>query len=470
MLKNSAGHFHDWPVVCRGLIPAHDPIMKSKKYLSFTSLRKVVSTVFLALTDMRRQKSVTHTLHDSMMSGLACMFFQEPSLLQFQRSMEDARHNNNLRTMFDVQSIPSDTQLGAILDPVADDWHRDVFRQFVNRLQRSNQLQDFQLFPGKYLVALDGTQYFSSEAIHCKQCLHKEHRDGTTTYQHFALQASMMHPGKKQVIPMIAEDIRNTDGKIKQDCEANAAKRLIVKLRQNHPKMGIILGGDDLFSRNPMIENVKAEGMSFIFVAKPSSHTSMIKYLAAHQLSECFEEGAAGSGTYYHYQWTNDVPLTGDKDSVRVNYFSRTVFTQDATRLFTISKRQSWVTDINVDASNVSMLVKGGLCRWKIENECFNTLKNQGYHLEHNYGHGEQNLSYNMYLLTLLAFFLHQIQELTEPLYQACRKKHGSKQHLWERLRTYIKILLFDDWEHLLEFALAPDKYLPERAHRTLSG
>ena len=444
--------------------------MKSKKYLSFTSLRKVASAVFLALKDIRRQNSVTHSLHDAMMSGLVCMFFQERSLLQFQRSMQDVRHNNNLRTMFDVKSIPSDTQLGAILDPVPDDWQRDVFRQYVNRLQRSNQLQDFQLFPGRYYIALDGTEYFSSEAIRCKQCLYKEHRDGTTTYQHFALQASMMHPGKKQVIPMIAEDIRNTDGKVKQDCETNAAKRLIVKLRQNHPKMKMILGGDDLFSRSPMIIIVKAEGMSFIFVAKPSSHPCMFEHLAAHQMSELFEADTKDNRIHYHYQWMNDVPLTGDKDSVRVNYFSRTTFTQDASRLFTVTNHQSWVTDINVDASNLSTLANGGLCRSKIENECFNTLKNQGYNLEHNYGHGEQNLSFNIYLLTLLAFFLHQIQELTEPIYQACRIKHGSKVCMWERLRTYIAILLFDDWEHLLEFALAPDKYLPERPTRVSSG
>ena len=234
--------------------------MKSKMHLSFTSLRRAASAIFLSLSDKRRQKSIIHSLHDSLMSALACMFFQEPSLLQFQRSMEEERHNNNLRTMFGVQSIPSDTQLGAIIDPVPGDWHRAIFKQYINRLQRSNQLKDFQLFPGKYLVALDGTQYFSSEAVRCNQCLHKEHRDGTTTYQHFALQASMMHPDKKQVIPTIAEDIRNTDGQAKQDCETNAAKRLLVKLRQDHPKMGFIIGGDDLFSRTPMIAAVKTKG------------------------------------------------------------------------------------------------------------------------------------------------------------------------------------------------------------------
>jgi len=87
--------------------------------------------------------------------------------------------------------------------------------------------------------------------------------------------------------------------------------------------------------------------------------------------------------------------------------------------------RNSWVTSIELDDGNVVRLAKGGRCRWKIENECFNTLKNQGYHLDHNFGHGKQYLSNNMYLLTLLVFFFHQIFELTDPAYQLCRHSNG---------------------------------------------
>ena len=439
--------------------------MKTKKHLSMTSLRRAVSEVFRDLQDKRRQNSVEHTMHDAMMSGLICQYFQEPSLLQFQRSMEEERHNNNVRAMFDVTSIPSDTQLGAIIDPVPGKWHQGVFKEFVNRLQRDNQLQQFQLIDNKYFIAIDATQYASSEAIRCKKCLRKKHKDGTTTYQHFALQAAMMNPKMKQVIPMLVEDICNGDGHVKQDCEINAGKRLVTQLRQTYPKLGIILGGDDLFSRQPMITATLDEKMSFVFVAKPSSHVYMMKWLAAQEpLSECFAVGE--NDIIFHYQWMNDVPLTCDKNSIRVNYLSRTTLRESASGKRTVIKRQSWVTDILVDASNVSVLVAGGLCRWKIENECFNTLKNQGYHLEHNYGHGEQFLSFNMYLLTVLAFFLHQIQELTDPLFKACRKKHGSKRHMWECLRSYIKAFIFDDWEHLLEFSLNPSHYLPERPTR----
>jgi hypothetical protein len=82
-----------------------------------------------------------------------------------------------------------------------------------------------------------------------------------------------------------------------------------------------------------------------------------------------------------------------------------------------------------------------GRSRWKIENECFNSLKNQGYHMAHNFGHGEKHLSFNMYLSILLAFFMHQILELTYEVYQACQKKFGSKKIvgiLSERVLIYL--------------------------------
>jgi len=86
-------------------------------------------------------------------------------------------------------------------------------------------------------------------------------------------------------------------------------------------------------------------------------------------------------------------------------------------------------------------------------------MKNHGYCMEHSYGHGKQHLAFNFCLLTLLAFLFHQIEELTDELYQASRKKFGSKKHLWETLRSYTNIIIFDTWEMLLQFALDPKRH-----------
>ena len=80
--------------------------------------------------------------------------------------------------------------------------------------------------------------------------------------------------------------------------------------------------------------------------------------------------------------------------------------------------------------------MRGGRARWKIENETFNTLKNQGYNFEHNYGHGEQNLSVVFAMLMMLAFLVDQTQQLCCALFQAVWAKLGSKRLLWERMRA----------------------------------
>jgi hypothetical protein len=95
-------------------------------------------------------------------------------------------------------------------------------------------------------------------------------------------------------------------------------------------------------------------------------------------------------------------------------------------------------------------LVKGARSRWKIENECFNTLKNQGYQIEHNYGHGEKNLCFNFYIFTILAFLLHQILELTDGLYQKTRETCRTLIAFWQYVRVFFDIKIFNSWESML--------------------
>ena len=121
-----------------------------------------------------------------------------------------------------------------------------------------------------------------------------------------------------------------------------------------------------------------------------------------------------------------------------------------------ITYHGTWITDFTLDKENAYIIMSGGRARWKIENETFNTLKNQGYHIEHNFGHGQQNLSMIFFLLNLLAFFVHQILELTDLHYQKCRAKFSARKEFWNQLRCTIRILLFKSWEDLLAFIICP--------------
>lgn len=430
--------------------------MKIKKHLSFSALRGKLSDACRDIRDWRQKGKVTISIHDAMVSGFACMYFQDPSLLQFQIRMQDDQHRNNLNTLFEVENIPKETQMREIIDHVDSEYLSPVFKDFYLRLQRGKHLEQYQIFPNMYYFPIDGSQFFGSPDVHCEQCLTKEYKDGSKNYSHQILQGGIMHPDCSQVIPFMPEQIINSDGTEKQDCEMNAAKRYIEKIDENFPRLDLLIGGDALFSKQPIIENILAHQKHYLFMAKPSDHKYMTEWLDVYKELNHIEFKDEKGRTHY-YEWMNNVPLNGNENTVMINFLRCTITGKKKKKdAEGVLYSGSWVTDLSISSENIKTLVKAGRCRWKNENECFNVMKNHGYFMEHNYGHGQKNLAYNFYLLTLLAFFFHQIFELTDRQYQACREKFGSKKHLWEKLRAWIDIIIFETWEKLLEFALAP--------------
>lgn len=435
---------------------------RSLKHLKFESLRKALTLIFLDIPDRRQDAKVDHSMHDVVMSGFAMMYFQDPSLLQFQERLREDYGHDNLESMFGVESIPKETQMRSILDDLDREQFRPAFKNFAHRLQRGKYLEQFQLFDKSYLAVIDGTEYFSSRKLSCPACLERKHKEGAT-FSHQILQGAIVHPNLRQVIPLMPEEIHNSDGAEKQDCEINAGKRFVRQLRIDHPHLKITIGGDGLNSKQPFIECIRNEGMNFILVAKPDDHKIMMEWIAEQrQLNEVNTKRVDDpKGRTHVYEWINRVPLNGNPDATVVNFFNYKILTPDEKGEKRVTFKYSWVTDFEVTPENVKELVQAGRCRWKIENECFNTLKNQGYFIEHNYGHGTKNLSFNFLLLTLLAFFCHQVGELTDSLYQACRKKLGSKIELWGNVRAYLKVFVFESWEMLFQFVLSPRSFQP---------
>ncbi len=433
--------------------------MHHKKHLSFAALRKSLSEHFRHIDDRRQSAKVDYSLHDCLMSGFAMMFFQDPSLLTFQKRLQDGIQKNNLTTIFDISDIPKDTQMRSVLDAIAPRQLCGPFADFLHRLQRGKHLVNYQFFDGSYLVSIDGSQYFSSEKISCPHCLVTESK-GHVRYHHQILQSVIVHPDMRQVLPLAPEAISNRDGTKKQDCERNAAKRAVQNIRATYPRLKITVTADGLYSNQPFIDELKKAKMSFILVAKPTDHKVLFEWVNdlialgdGHSLELVDEKSRR-----HCYQWVNQVPLNGSKDADLVNFFQYQIVAKTGK----VTYKNSWVTDSHVDADNVISLVKGGRARWKIENETFNTLKNQGYHLEHNFGHGQQNLSMIFFVLNLLAFYVHQILELTDPLYHKVRyTKFTSRKEYWNQLRCTIRILIFPRWESLLQFILDPESGIP---------
>lgn len=431
--------------------------MHIKKRLGFSALRRTMSERWLQVKDHRQKGKAQHSLHDCLMSGFAMMYFQDSSLLQFQRRLEEEIHRNNLKTMFGVESIPKDSQMREVIDETESSEIEPLFGDYFRALQRGKHLESYRVLGGYYLTSMDGSGYFSSERIHCPGCLRKESKSGKIRYEHQILQAALMRPGKREVVPFAPEAIRNSDGNEKQDCEIEAGKRLIKKLRSAHPKLKFLIVADSLHSKQPFIEECERERMSYILVAKPEDHKMLMEWVGEQrQLGEVSRiEVRDRKGRQHIYEWINAIPLNGNKDAPLVNYFEYWLMDHGK-----VGYHNSWVTDIQIGDQNVEELVRCGRCRWKIENEVFNTLKNHGYDIEHNYGHGEKHLSMNFFLLNLLAFFFHQIFQLTDTLYQQVRMKFSSRRSMWECFRGVLRALVFPDWETLLRRILRPMEFL----------
>jgi hypothetical protein len=381
------------------------------------------------------------------MSAFGMFALKDPSLLAF----EERRNDENMRNLFGIAHVPSDTHMREILDPVEPQGMRPLFNAVFRQLQRGKALEAFAFHRGCYLLSLDGTGYFSSSSIHCDSCLEKVNKQtGEVTYQHQMLAAVMIHPDHREVIPFAPEPIVKQDGTGKNDCERNAAKRLLRQIRREHPHLKLIVVEDGLASNAPHIRELQSLDMHFILGAKPGDHDFLWdQVLAAWDADQvttiCWTEGQVSC----ELSFINGVPLNEANQDLRVNWLHYSEFGPNGEE-----RKWTWVTDLEISRQNARRLVRGGRCRWKIENETFNTLKNQGYHFEHNYGHGEKNLSVVFAMLMMLAFLVDQVQQLCCPLFKAVRKKLASKRALWDNLRSHFRHFVFRSMRHLYEVIL----------------
>ncbi len=390
-------------------------------------------------------------LADHLMSGLALFGLKYPSLLQFDEECREETTRANLHALYGIERAPSDTGFRERLDEVDPRQLRPLYKGLLRALQRGKGLESHTYLDGYYLLSLDGTGYFSSRKVHCEQCGEKHHRNGTITYYHQMLGAVLVHPDRKEVFPLAPEPILKQDGAKKNDCERNAARRLLVDLRREHPHLKLIVIEDGLASNAPHIRQLQALDLRFILGAKQNDHKFLFEWVE--QTSTTAEyEVTDEEGIHHRFRYLNGAPLNDASFDLEVNFLEYW-----ETRPNGKVTHFSWVTDIPIHEENLIKLMRGARARWKIENETFNTLKNQGYHFEHNFGHGNKNLSTVLMHLMMLAFLIDQIQQHSCRLFQAALKVTQTKSRFWRKLRSRFDLCLIPGWEVLYRSIIQPD-------------
>lgn len=426
-----------------------------RKHLNADALVTTMRTGFAGIRDHRSGK-VTHTLADTFMAGFAMFSLKDPSLLAFDERRNKGPHN--LMTIYGMGSIPCDTSMREILDGVDPNDLRPLFKAAFRQLQRGKILEKMVFMEGCYLLNLDGTGYFSSDSLYSDACLERKNKKtGKVTYHLQTVGAAVVHPDYKEVIVLPPETIRKQDGETKMDCERNAVRRFLVKLRQDHPHLQLIVNEDGLSSNGPHIDDLKANNLHYILGAKEGDHKFLFQYV----------DDAVANGDVMEL-------TVNKKDAPHVTHCFRIVFNAPLNKLHKdkrvtfveyweedskTGKTQhfSWITDLTITEENVFQFMRGARARWKIENETFNTLKNQGYQFDHNFGLGKKHLSEVFVLLMMLAFLVDQIQQLCCPLFQAALKSFTSKRSFWEKVRSKFYEFYIESMEDLYRSLLVYD-------------
>ena len=229
-----------------------------------------------------------------------------------------------------------------------------------------------------------------------------------------------------------------------------------------HPRLPFIRVADSLYATTPFIRETLEQKDPFLFTVKKGDHATLFNNLKTREYDR--HDEIDKTGCKFIYEWCENVALTADADAVCVNVIRLRIVTPQTACNNAVNYVGTWITDLTVHQDNVIKLTKGARYRWKIENECFNTLKNQGYEIEHNFGHGKKHLCFNMYLLTLLAFYIHQILELCDKLFQAVRQEWGTLKGTWLTIRTCFNLLVYDSWEAIMNHVLDPESYCLQKA------
>ena len=425
--------------------------------LNFEILLGLLDRGIAQIKDPRQASNATrYSLKDTVLATFSVFFMQCESFLEHQRQRHSRHGRDNAQTLFGLEQIPTCPQIRNILDEVAAAGLFQVFTWVYQALVGGGYLKPYQCLGGDLLVALDGTQYFSSQKIHCRHCSSRSHKNGTVTYFHSAILPVIVAPNQAQVIALAPEVITPQDGCEKQDCEVAAAKRWVSTHASAFTAQPITLLGDDLYSHQPMAEHCLDTGMNFIFTCLPESHAALYDWLnyldGIGEVKTCQTyQWHQRSKALYHYRYVNQIPLRDTQPALLVNWCELTLTRQsDGQVLY----HNAFVTRHHLTDETVALVISAGRSRWKTENENHNVLKTQGYHLEHNFGHGQLHLATVLLTLNLLAFLFHTVLHLVDPPYQQIRHQRGTRSGFFQDLLSLTKYLLFDSWQHLIDFML----------------
>lgn len=404
------------------------------------------------LPDSRIQPRCLYSIGQVTFCTLIMFLTRQRSLHAFCAENRDSEWTlSNFRKWMPMHNVPTDDEIRYALADMPTVDINELLLKIHSGIERKKVLSDQRLLNKMQLISLDGSGQLSSYKLRFENALTRKtmQSDGTehTLFLRGQLVATLTNPQASLSLPMFFEPIEKQIAEAaeydKNDCEINAAKRLIAKMRTLYPKRSFCFLGDNLFAVTTIVDLIREKGGHFIFTAKPERNRELFSWAETLKEKWLTVEILDCDKTRRIYRFQNKLPLAQfykEEQAIWVNLVELTEIKPDGSQ----SYYNTWVTDIEINKTNVVHIAQGGRARFaSIENRVFNEQKNLGFQMEHNFGHFA-NLPNVFFGFALVA------QCLTQLFCNWARariwiKNAGSQRRYFEQLSIMVSRTIIED-------------------------
>lgn len=418
---------------------------KKAAYISSSKGLKVVQQIFKTIDhffpklfeEMReiedyREKS-DYELAELIMACIAMFIFKEGSRNAFNNDRQEGKFRRNYERVFKMRLPHMDT-VDKVMRKLAENELEELKVKLIRILLKKKVLHRFRFYK-KWTIAVDATGVVSFDEKHCEHCLHKtSKKSGKTTYFHNVLEAKLVFTNGFS-ISLGTEWIENPEEYNKQDCELKAFKRLAVKLKKWFPRLPICILADSLYPSQQFFEICKNNEWNFMVTLKegklPSVWAEALSLLEISENNNRTERliDRNKSITQYHV-WVNEIDYHGHL----LSWVKCLKQVEKIEGGEVKSCQFVHITDLPVTYDNVVKISRTARLRCNIENQGFNTQKNQGYRLKHKYSRNNLNASKNYYQCLQIGHLLNQLVELSSDFKELFTNGKMTVRHLWKNV------------------------------------
>lgn len=355
------------------------------------------------ITDPRAQSYITYPLEVMLLTRIMAYCCHIKSMAQMNEDFNEEYAINNISKICGIQlkNLPHGDTINDLFKRLDINELRKFLTSIIKHMINSRFFEKYRYDNKYYQLVIDGTQLYSFDKKHVEKCLTRTHADGSTTYHTAALCAYLII-GDGLLLPIDFEMIENEKiNTEKQDCEINAAKRLLKRIKKAYPRLEILLSGDALYACEPIMSICKKNHWHYIIRFKEGRIGTK---------AEEFKEMKSGS---YTTKTEKEVILHGKKIKKEYEYVNEIEYGEWRINILEIKERErkfTFITDMEINERNEEEIGKHGRKRWKIENKGFNDEKNHGYGLTHAYSYDENAIKCH-YILLLISHLFMQLLE-----------------------------------------------------------